>query len=98
MAGLAHSSLRKPRVSDLCRHTFGFGPPPARQQAWRRSERMTILVIVLLLLLVFGGRGWGAVGSVHRSLHAGTRKLAESGGTGDRPLFQAMFGEAPTRR
>src|ERR1022692_3790835 len=44
------------------------------------------------------GRGWGAVGSVHRSLHAGTRKLAESGGTGDRPLFQAMFGEAPTRR
>src|ERR1022692_3936599 len=44
------------------------------------------------------GRGWGAVGSVHRSLPAGTRKLAESGGTGDRPLFQAMFGEAPTRR
>src|ERR1019366_1536267 len=43
-------------------------------------------------------RGWGAMGSVHRSLPAGTRKLAESGGTGDRPLFQAMFGEAPTRR
>src|ERR1022692_1509574 len=39
------------------------------------------------------GRGWGAVGSVHRSLPAGTRKLAESGGTGDRPLFQAMFGK-----
>ena|ERR1017187_5153639 len=30
-AGLAHSSLRKPRVSALCRHTFGFGPPPALQ-------------------------------------------------------------------
>src|ERR1022692_244720 len=44
------------------------------------------------------GRGWGAVGSVHRSLHAGAWKLAESGGTGDRPLFQAMHGEAPPRR
>jgi hypothetical protein len=39
--------------------------------------------------------GKGAVGSVHRPLHPGTWQLAESGGTGDRPFFQAMFGETP---